>query len=235
MKHFNSKLFNSCFSTSTFSTSKFVFQKFLSIKIQTALSLKKVLLTLGLLTFLACQTTVPALPLSKAPKTSLYSPKGEYILAPLDEVKIAAVGDTSFDGVYTLSEDGSIQLPLAGSVIISKKTLSSALESVTKAASPYLKEPNLTMTLVAKKSYRAFFGGEFTRVGMIVLDSPTNLLSAISLAGGLTPYASGRLVLIRKTPEGMTKRFEVLHQDLKNGRENFDEFIMERGDFILAE
>lgn len=182
-----------------------------------------------------CQTPISAFPLSQAPKAQLLSPQGEYILGVLDEVKITAVGESTFDGIYTISEGGSIQLPLAGNVQIAKKTLASALESVTKAVAPFLKNPSLSLALVSKKSYRTYYGGEFTRVGMIVLDSPTNLISAISLAGGLTPYATGRIVIIRKTSEGKSKRFAVLYKDLENGINNYDDFIVDRGDFIFAE
>ncbi len=192
---------------------------------------------LGLLATMisGCQTSISALPLSQAPRAQILSPQGDYILGPLDEVKIAAVGESTFDGIYTISEDGNIQLPLAGSVQIAKKKLSSALEVVTKAAAPFLKKPNLSLTLASKKSYRTFYAGELTRVGMIVLDSPTNLLSAISLAGGLTPYASGRIVVIRKASDGKTHRFAVLYKDLQNGLKDYDSFLVDRGDFIIAE
>jgi polysaccharide export outer membrane protein len=183
----------------------------------------------------SCKTSISALPLSLAPKPQLLSPQGEYILDTLDEVKITAIGESTFDGVYTISESGHIQLPLAGNILIAKKTLSSALEMVTTAAAPFLKKPSLTLTLASKKSYRTFYGGELTRIGMIVLDSPTNLMSAISLAGGLTPYATGRIVVIRKTSDGKSKRFAVLYKDLENGLKDYDTFIVDRGDFIYAE
>ncbi|MEI8026068.1 MAG: polysaccharide biosynthesis/export family protein [Pseudomonadota bacterium] len=182
-----------------------------------------------------CQTSILALPLSQAPKAQILTPQGDYILGPLDEVKIATVGGSTLDGVYTISEDGNIPLPLAGNVQIAKKTLSSALETITNAAAPFLKKPSLSLTLASKKSYRTFYGGELTRVGMIVLDSPTNLLSAISLAGGLTPYATGRIVVIRKASDGKTRRFAVLYKELQNGLKDYDSFIVDRGDFIIAE
>ncbi len=182
-----------------------------------------------------CKTSISALPLDQAPRPQILSPQGDYILGPLDEVKITAVGETTFDGVYTISEDGNVQLPLAGSVKIANRTLSAALQTVTKAAAPFLKKPSLSLTLASKKSYRTFYGGELTRVGMIVLDSPTNLISAISLAGGLTPYATGRIIVIRKAPDGKTKRFAVNYKDLQNGFHDYDAFIVDRGDFIIAE
>lgn len=182
-----------------------------------------------------CQTKISARPLSEATKSRVLSTKGEYILAPLDEVKITSVGDATFSGIYAISEDGTIQLPLAGNIIIGNNTIASALDVVTKAVSPFLKDPNFSLTLASKKSYRAFFGGEVTRIGMIVLDSQTNLLSAISLAGGLTPYATGRIVVIRKASNGKAKRYAVPYRDLENGIENYDNFYVERGDFIIAE
>lgn len=205
----------------------------MKIRSQYLLNLMRSCLLGSLLT--GCKTSISALPLSLAPKPQLLSPQGEYILDTLDEVKITAIGESTFDGVYTISESGHIQLPLAGNVPIGKKTLSSALEMVTKAAAPFLKKPSLSLTLASKKSYRTFYGGELTRIGMIVLDSPTNLMSAISLAGGLTPYATGRIVVIRKTSDGKTKRFAVLYKDLGNGLKDYDAFIVDRGDFIYAE
>jgi polysaccharide export outer membrane protein len=57
-----------------------------------------------------------------------------------------------------------------------------------------------------------FVTGEVTRPGMYRLEKGTNILKAVSLAGGLTPKASRRSIKIVREKEGKKTEFKVTYE-----------------------
>jgi polysaccharide biosynthesis/export protein len=193
------------------------------------------LLGFVLMLVMGCRTPIPAQPLESAASQQEFVSEAEYRLGTGDELRLRSLGDATFDGTYQVSDSGAIPLPLVGEVSIAGDTVNGAAAIIQKAISKYVKEPNVTLTIVSRRSNRAFFTGEFVRVGMVPIDLPINLISAISLAGGLTPFASGRLVLVRADTSGVSKRYGVLYSDLQKGVSNFDSVMIRRGDIVIAE
>lgn len=165
----------------------------------------------------------------------VYTKDGQYILGASDEVKISVLGDATFGGTYVISEDGRVLLPLVGNVEVGGLTPHQARNAIAKNVAPLVKNPNVVVAVAAKKSCRVLMSGEVARVGVLQFDIPTNLLSAIALAGGFTPYASGRIVVIRKLGDGKLERFAVSRNDLENGKYGMDKFFIERDDMIIVE
>jgi polysaccharide export outer membrane protein len=192
-------------------------------------------LLVTLLIAAGCRTPIPAQPLESASTQQEFLSEVEYRLGTGDEIRLKSLGDATFDGTYQVSESGAVSLPLVGDVSIAGDSLAEAAASIQKAISKYVKEPNVTLTIVSRRSNRAFFSGEFVRVGVVPIDLPMNLISAISLAGGLTPFASGRLVLVRSDSNGVSKRYAVMYRDLQMGAGNFDTVMVRRGDIVIAE
>lgn len=184
---------------------------------------------------LACRTTIPAAPLENLSQSIESGPSADYLLGAGDELRIRSVGDVTFDGDYQISESGNINLPIAGDVRVGSKSLSEASAEIEKAIAQFVNAPKIALNLTSRRSNRAYFGGEFVRVGLVPIELPTNLLSGIALAGGLTPFASGRIVLIRMKSDGTTQRYAADYKDIESGLHQFDTVLIKRGDVIIAE
>jgi polysaccharide export outer membrane protein len=187
---------------------------------------------------IACRTPIPATPLESVSNDREFLSDGEYRLGAGDEVRVRSLGDATFDGTYQVSDSGRISLPLVGDVIAAGEALATLETKIASTLVRFVKDPNINVTLVARRSNRVYFSGEFVRVGLVQIDVPTNLAAAVSLAGGLTPFASGRLVLVRtdvNNPSGPSVRYALDYRDLQKGHKNFDAILVRRGDLIIAE
>ena len=182
-----------------------------------------------------CHKKIPAEPLTSAPPGSTFGNDGEYRIGPQDELKLRVVGDPTFDGVYDVADSGTVFLPVVGSIQVRGLTQNQAQAAVESRISSYVKKPSVTFTLASRRSYKAYFDGEFVRVGSVQFEGRPTLLAAITLAGGLTPFASGRIVLIRRDGQADSRRYAVRYQDLRDGSEAYDRFYVERGDVVVAE
>ena len=111
--------------------------------------------------------------------------------------------------IYTLDEEGRIELPLVGKIDLLNLTVDEAKERLQTALDKYI---NQTTIIVKLSNFNLTVLGEVNRPGMYkVYQSQINLFEAISLAGNMTNFANKEDVkIIRQTDNGS----EILTVDM---------------------
>jgi polysaccharide biosynthesis/export protein len=84
-----------------------------------------------------------------------------------------------------IDNDGTIQLPLIGSVKVAGTTTEQLRVYLEQALALYVKEPKVTVQVVFAGSIRYYLLGEFTSPGLKYSDRPLRLLEALSLGGSV--------------------------------------------------
>lgn len=148
------------------------------------------------------------------PVTTVISPAPD--ITPLksgDQVEITVIGFPELSGRQRLTADGAIQLPLAGTIRLGGLTPAQATEQVTIALRPYVRRPQVSVTLLSVRPPRISVTGEVRRPGPHLVVPPDlpegefsdltggdfqNLSYALVLAGGVTPSADIRNIVIRR-------------------------------------
>ncbi|MBE9135955.1 polysaccharide biosynthesis/export family protein [Nodosilinea sp. LEGE 07088] len=142
-----------------------------------------------------------------------------YVLGPGDRIRIDIFNIPEFsgpeNGVHEVLVDGSLTLPLAGTVVVTGLTLA---EAQTALAASYAKlltrPPQLTVTLLSARPVRVVVAGEVNRPGTytIELEAETSgtqgvgnagrqwptLTQVIQAAGGITQQANVKAVQVRR-------------------------------------
>jgi protein involved in polysaccharide export with SLBB domain len=121
-------------------------------------------------------------------------------LQPGDRIKVTVYGEDNLNGVYDIDPAGNVSLPLAGTLRAAGRTKADLQRQITaKYKSDYLQAPKVTVDVVA---FRPFYVmGEVEHPGEFAYRSDLNVLSATTLAGGLTYRASRSTVLIKHPGE----------------------------------
>lgn len=133
---------------------------------------------------------------------------------------------------FTVSPEGEIQFPYAGTVKVSGLTEDEAKQTLIKKISKYLKDPQITVRLASYRSKRVFVDGEVRTPGILPLnDIPMTLYEAINRAGGFLPTANqSDVLLIRKGKEFPIDFTELLRKGLDPAK-----IILQDGDALRAE
>lgn len=84
-----------------------------------------------------------------------------------------------------IDNDGTIQLPLIGSVHVAGKTSEQLRSFLEQELARYLKEPHVTVQIVFNGSIRYYLLGQFTDPGLKFSDRPLRLFEALSLGGSV--------------------------------------------------
>jgi polysaccharide export outer membrane protein len=82
-----------------------------------------------------------------------------------------------------VDNDGTIQLPLVGSVNVGGETTDHVRLLLEDKLSHYIKEPRVTVQLIFPATIRYYLLGQFTNPGVKYSDRPLGLLEALSLGG----------------------------------------------------
>ena len=194
--------------------------------------LKTLWLLLGLMT--GCTLSIPADPISAIRSGQSYNRLGEYLVTPGDTLLLNVRGEESLTGSFVVNPQGNLSLPLLGEVPVAGQSLTDLQKNLSTKLKKYIKNPNLSIQLTDSRT-TVFMSGEIQSLGPLLIREKTNLLQAIAQAGGLSDFASGRLVLMRDRGTEMKGRYEVEYDDLLSGDGNLDFFYLENGDIIHAE
>ncbi len=100
------------------------------------------------------------------------------------ELSVPMEGGGGVNGAL-ITSDGTVQLPLIGSVDVAGKTLSQAQRTITAAYGVYIEDPKVAVELTQAQSLRYYLLGEFTEPGVKYPDHPLALLDALALGGSV--------------------------------------------------
>ncbi|MEK8089005.1 polysaccharide biosynthesis/export family protein [Thermithiobacillus plumbiphilus] len=84
-----------------------------------------------------------------------------------------------------VDNDGTIQMPLVGSIQVAGKTASEIRDLIQQRLSTYFKDPSVSVQLDTGTSMRYNLLGEFTQPGLKYSDRPLNLLDVLALGGSV--------------------------------------------------
>ncbi|PRY15781.1 protein involved in gliding motility EpsA [Pontibacter ummariensis] len=121
---------------------------------------------------------------------------------------------------YTLDSEGNMLLPVVGKISLHGLSLPQARSKVTTALQPYLTEPTVNLRLL---TFRFTILGEVGGQGQYTTyQDNLNVLEAIAMAGGFSPYSDrGRIRLIR-SENGQAKLYTIsLLEDKTMATQNF--------------
>ena len=130
----------------------------------------------------------------------------QYLLAPGDELEVIVHTAPELSRTVTIGPDGRFRMPYTGPIGASGRTVENVRVALNVALGSELKDPDLDVLLTATPSQQIFVGGEVTNPGMFQLPGMIDPLQAIIMAGGLTPEARAKqVVLMRRMPGGEVK------------------------------
>jgi polysaccharide export outer membrane protein len=160
-----------------------------------------------------------------------------YKLGPADEVAIRVVGQPD----YTLekaqvSPMGRLYHPLVGDVDVAGLTISQATERLTIYFSEYIREPRVSLSLLAANSSMIGVLGDVAHPGIVVMSRPMTLLDAITASGGVTDYGSqSNITLVRREGNGTMRTSKVNVKRILEGKAGAEENVaLQAGDTLVV-
>ena len=127
------------------------------------------------------------------------NPDGEYLVGPGDVISIIVYDNDDLKTKVRVASNGSIVVPLLGSVNVNKLSISAITDKLTKMfAAGYIVNPPVNVFVDEFRSRKAVVRGNVRNPGIIELSGPTTFLELVSKAGGFDKDAGDTATIKRR-------------------------------------
>lgn len=164
-----------------------------------------------------------------------------YRLQPGDLLSITVWQDSKLDRTVVVGPDGSVSIPLAGHVQASGQTVQAVEAELRRRLQPsYTTALDVTVSLgavtVRDSALSIFVTGEVAKPGSYPLNPlGTNVLQAIAVSGGFSPFAATRRIqVVRRLSSDQAATFTFNYDDLISGRAPGANIDLRAGDVVVV-
>jgi polysaccharide export outer membrane protein len=157
-----------------------------------------------------------------------------------DTLHISVYGEKDLDRDVAVEPDGGIAFPLVGNMNARGLTLSDLQHKVAEALRggnmlPNVTDAEVTVSLVKSTGNSFSVIGQVKQPGTFVTDTTVDVMQALSLAGGLTPFASkSRIIVLRRDQSGAQKKIAFDYSSVEDGEKLDTNVVLQGGDVVVV-
>lgn len=161
------------------------------------------------------------------------TPEG-YKLQPGDLLQVVVWKETDLQSEVLIRPDGGISFALAGDLVAAGLTTDQLRAELETRVRKLVPGAVVTVSVKAPNGNRVFVIGKVNRPGDFPLLRPIDVLQAISMAGGMTPFASpnGVRILHREGLHETSVRFR--YGEVVKGRHLEQNILLQSGDTVIV-
>jgi polysaccharide export outer membrane protein len=175
-----------------------------------------------------------AVPASPAP-TAAEAADPDYRLGPEDVVEVAVWKEEGLKKELLVRPDGAISFPLVGEVRAADRTASEIQRDIEARLRKYLSDPVVSVTVLKVAAQRIYVIGRVNKPGEFVSGRYIDVLQALSMAGGLTPFASANDIrIMRRKGAGNEQVIPFRYDDVVKGKRLDQNIILKPGDVVVV-
>jgi len=173
--------------------------------------------------------------------------QGQYKIQPGDVLTIEVLQDQSLNRSALVLPDGSITMPLIGSIAAGGQTLSALQARIISGLTPnFASAPNVFVTVqtlnttpragVGSASLHIFVIGAVNSPGKIDVEPGTTLLQFLAESGGLTRFAAKKRIQLRRTDTrtGKASLYKFNFKAIEDGSAGANSMVLHSGDVIIV-
>ncbi|MGO9633166.1 MAG: polysaccharide biosynthesis/export family protein [Steroidobacteraceae bacterium] len=158
----------------------------------------------------------------------------QYVLQPGDLLQVAVWKETELTAEVLIRPDGGMSFPLAGDLQAAGHTVAELTAMLEERIRKL--EPDAVVTVVVKAptGNRVYVIGKVNKPGDFALNRPIDVMQALSLAGGATPYADTNAIRILRRDGDRQVSIPFRYGDVEHGRKLNQNILLRSGDTVVV-
>ncbi len=178
----------------------------------------------------------PTSPVPRLPAAAAGAPTKAtaYVIGPEDGLEISVWKDDSLKATSLVRPDGGISFPLVGEVMAAGKTADELRDELRKRLERYIPDAVVTVSVVHVASYRIYVLGRVNKPGDFAVGRDVDVLQALTLAGGLTPFAHEDDIRVVRKIDGKTTTIPFRYSDVMKDGDLAQNITLRSGDVLLV-
>lgn len=151
-----------------------------------------------------------------------------------DELEISVWKEVDLQRDVLIRPDGAFSFPLAGNIQAAGKTATEIEAELVSRLSRYIPELVLTVTVTDVGGNQIYVIGQVSNPGAFVMNPAVDVIQALTLAGGTTPFASLKKIRILRRENGVQRAIEFDYTDVSEGRSLGQNILLKSGDVVVV-
>lgn len=173
------------------------------------------------------------LTLSLAPRAhAQQSP--DYTMNPGDSLDISVWKEEELTKTAIVRPDGKLSFPLAGEVLAVNRTVAQVQAEITNRLKTYMPEPVVSVSVKGLDGCKVYVIGQVTKPGSFVMNPRITVLQALSLAGGMTPFAAVNDIIVLRGAGAAQRALSFHYGEVSKGRNLNQNVTLESGDVVIV-
>ena len=157
-------------------------------------------------------------------------------LGPGDVVNIQVYGRPELNSTSYVADDGTLQMPLAGTVQVSGLSPAQASQKLADAlkAGKFLVDPQVSIILSQFRSQQVSVLGDVRSPARFPVEARTTVFDLLALAGGITESGADVIYLLRPDKTGHVSRYPIDLKGLANSERPIPTITLRGGDTVFV-
>jgi polysaccharide export outer membrane protein len=157
-----------------------------------------------------------------------------YQVKPGDVLEISVWKEPDLQRTVLVRPDGGFSFPLVGEIDARGKNVAELNKLVGERLGKYIAEAVVTVTVQEIKGNKIFVIGQVNKPGEFIVNPSVNVMQALSMAGGLTPFAAANDIKILRRNGATQEAMPFPYGDVVRGRNLNQNIELTSGDVVVV-
>lgn len=157
-----------------------------------------------------------------------------YKLQPGDILQVTVWKETDLQGEVLIRPDGGMSFALAGEFQAAGRTVAELTSMIELRVRKLVPDAVVTVAVKAAAGNRVYVIGKVAHPGDFPLNRPIDVMQALSLAGGATPFADTSGIRILRRDGSRQQSIEFRYGDVERGRKLEQNILLQSGDTVVV-
>lgn len=161
-------------------------------------------------------------------------PDASYKILPGDVLQVSVWKEPDLQLELLVRPDGAITFPLAGEISSHNKSVTDLQAELTARLARFITDPVVTVSVRAVLGNKVYVIGQVNRPGEFVVNPQVDVLQALSMAGGTTPFADVDNIRILRRTNSVQTALSFNYKDVIRGRHLEQNVMLQSGDVVVV-
>jgi polysaccharide biosynthesis/export protein len=157
-----------------------------------------------------------------------------YKLQPGDILDVDVWKETDLKNETLIRPDGGISFALAGDLQAAGHTVAELTAMLETRIRKFVPDAVVTVSVKTAAGNRVYVIGKVNHPGDFPLNRPIDVMQAISLAGGATPFADSNAIRVLRREGNRETAFPFRYRDVERGRKLEQNILLQSGDTVVV-
>src|ERR1700741_1345049 len=157
-----------------------------------------------------------------------------YRIGPEDVLEISVWKEEALKKDVLGRPDGEISFPLAGDLKAAGRTVAEGREEITQRIAKYIPEPVVSVLVSRISSNKIYVVGRVARPGDFAPGRFIDVLQALAMAGGFTPFADAKDIRIIRRQDGKELVLPFDFRAVSRGQKLEQNIRLQGGDVVVV-